>query len=126
MSALAITGGKTRTPIGYSDSFRCASLPRKSGPASCGRHAMIGPTPQTRDIILLGPFTLAPDERLLTKDGAPVPLGARTLDVLIALVSRPHEVVSKHDLISQVWPDVTVEEGSLRFHVAALRKALGE
>ena len=53
-------------------------------------------------------------------------MGARTLDTLIALVSFPNEVVSKQDLMARVWPDVTVEEGSLRFHIAELRKALGD
>ena len=53
-------------------------------------------------------------------------LGARALDILIALISTPNEVVSKKDLMSRVWPDVTVEEGSLRFHMASLRKALGD
>jgi DNA-binding winged helix-turn-helix (wHTH) protein len=65
-------------------------------------------------------------ERLLTKEGAPVELGARTLDTLIALLSRPNVVVSKRDLLARVWPDVMVEEGSLRFHIATLRKALGD
>jgi predicted ATPase len=55
-----------------------------------------------------------------------LPLGARTLDILIALVARPNEAVSKRDLMAQVWPDVTVGEGSLRFHMASLRKALGD
>ena len=76
--------------------------------------------------ISFGPFTLIASERLLLKAGRPVELGARTLDVLLALTSRPHEAVSKRDLMALVWPDVTVEEGSLRFHVAALRKALGD
>jgi predicted ATPase/DNA-binding winged helix-turn-helix (wHTH) protein len=62
----------------------------------------------------------------LVADGAPVELGARTLDLLIALASRPNEPVAKRELLAQVWPDVTVEEGSLRFHIAALRKALGD
>ena len=53
-------------------------------------------------------------------------LGARALDVLIALASHPNEVISKKDLLARVWPDVTVEEGSLRFHIAGLRKALGD
>jgi predicted ATPase/DNA-binding winged helix-turn-helix (wHTH) protein len=73
-----------------------------------------------------GPFRLVMSERLLTKEGAPVELGARALDTLIALVSRPNEVVSKRDLLGRVWPDVTVEEGSLRFHIASLRRALGD
>ncbi len=50
-------------------------------------------------------------------------LGARTLDTLMALVSFPNEVVSKRELMARVWPDVTVEEGSLRFHIAELRKS---
>ena len=73
-----------------------------------------------------GPFSLVATERLLTKDGVPVDLGGRALDILIALISAPNEVVSKKDLMSRVWPDVTVEEGSLRFHMASLRKALGD
>ena len=77
---------------------------------------MTKPAEQARDVVSFGPFRLVASERLLTKDGAPVEVGARTLDVLIALVSRPNEVVSKRDLLARVWPDVTVEESSLRFH----------
>src|ERR1700679_2321864 len=82
--------------------------------------------PPTKVVLSFGPFSLLPNERLLTRDGVAVPLGGRTLDTLIALVSLPNEVVSKRDLMARVWPDVTVEEGSLRFHVAELRKALGD
>lgn len=81
---------------------------------------------RSREVVSFGPFNLVASERLLTKDHAPVELGGRALDILIALVSRPNEVVSKKDLLSRVWPDVTVEEGSLRFHMASLRKALGD
>jgi predicted ATPase/DNA-binding winged helix-turn-helix (wHTH) protein len=84
------------------------------------------PTAQTRDAISFGPFSLIAGERLLTRAGVPVELGARALDVLITLVSRPNEVVSKKDLLDRVWPDVTVEESSLRFALAGLRKALGD
>jgi DNA-binding winged helix-turn-helix (wHTH) protein len=66
--------------------------------------AMAGPAEQPRDVLSFGPFRLAVSERLLTKDGAPVELGARTLDALIALASRPNEIVSKRDLLAQVWP----------------------
>jgi predicted ATPase/DNA-binding winged helix-turn-helix (wHTH) protein len=84
------------------------------------------PAAQTRDVISFGPFSLVARERLLLKDGAPIELGERTLDTLIALASRPNEVLGKRDLMAMVWPDVTVEEGSLRFHIAGLRKALGD
>ncbi|WP_254020540.1 ATP-binding protein [Mesorhizobium escarrei] len=76
--------------------------------------------------ISFGPFTLFVGERLLTKEGVPVKLGARALDILVTLTSAPNEVQSKEDLMSRVWPGVTVEEGSLRFHLASLRKALGD
>src|SRR6516225_7651750 len=79
-----------------------------------------------KNVVSFGPFRLAPSERLLTREGAPVDLGARALDILIALVSRPNEAVSKRELLSHVWPDVTVGEDSLRFHVASLRRALGD
>src|ERR1700738_2417124 len=81
---------------------------------------------QTKDGLSFGPFNLLVSERLLTKEGAPVELGARALDVLIVLMSAPNEIVSKKVLMSRVWPDVIVEEGSLRFHIASLRKALGD
>jgi predicted ATPase/DNA-binding winged helix-turn-helix (wHTH) protein len=81
---------------------------------------------RTGHVLSFGSFELSPGERLLTKHGAPVDLGARTLDTLIALASRPNEVIGKRELMTHVWPDATVEEGSLRFHIASLRKVLGE
>jgi DNA-binding winged helix-turn-helix (wHTH) protein len=73
-----------------------------------------------------GPFELSIGERVLRRDGAVLPLGGRALDILIYLAERPGEVIAKKELIDHVWPDVTVEEGSLRVHVAAIRKALGD
>ena len=73
-----------------------------------------------------GPFHLVASERVLMREGAPLKLGSRALDILIVLISAPNEVVGKKDLMSRVWPDVSVEEGSLRFHMANLRKALGD
>src|SRR6516225_9546108 len=87
---------------------------------------MIEPAAGSKDVVSFGPFSLDPSRRLLLKDGAPVVVGARTLDTLIALVTRPNEAISKRELMAVVWPDVTVEEGSLRVQMAALRKALGD
>src|SRR5882672_3711397 len=82
--------------------------------------------PVSKDVICFGPFRLSPAERLLEKNGVRIRLGSRAFDILIALVERPAEVVSKKELIARVWPDLVVDEGSLRFHVSALRKALGQ
>jgi DNA-binding winged helix-turn-helix (wHTH) protein len=87
---------------------------------------MIEPAEGSRELVSFGPFSLDTARRLLSKDGVPVVLSARTFDTLIALLSRPNEAISKRDLLAKVWPDVIVEEGSLRFHIAALRKALGD
>src|SRR5439155_14255312 len=65
-------------------------------------------------------------ERVLRRDGVALPLGSRALDILIYLSEHPGEVISKQQLLDHVWPDVTVEEGSLRVHVAAIRKALAD
>src|SRR5258706_1364841 len=82
--------------------------------------------PVSQDVICFGPFRLSVTERVLEKGGVRIRLGSRALDILIALVERPTEVVCKKELIAKVWPDLVVDEGSLRFHVSALRKALEE
>src|SRR5712675_1882652 len=95
----------------------CANLVRSfeamSGAAAYGK-------------LKFGPFELSSRERVLRRDGVALPLGDRALDILGYLAQRPGEVVAKRELMDHVWPDVTVEEGSLRVHVAAIRKALGD
>src|SRR5260370_21035 len=76
--------------------------------------------------ILFGPFELNVAERSLKKANQVIPLGGRAYDILIALLESAGEVVEKAELIARAWPDVTVEEGSLRVHLSALRKALGD
>src|SRR5258705_7308783 len=73
-----------------------------------------------------GPCELSIGERVLRRDDQVLPLGDRALDILIYLAERPGEVIAKQELIDHVWSDVIVEEGSLRVHVAAIRKALGD
>jgi predicted ATPase len=77
------------------------------------------------DTISFGTFSLSVAERLLLNDGKRVPLGGRAFDILIALIERAGQVVSRKELMQLVWPDATVDEGSLRFHIASLRRALG-
>jgi predicted ATPase/DNA-binding winged helix-turn-helix (wHTH) protein len=73
-----------------------------------------------------GPFELDVAQRSLKKANQVIPLGGRAYDILIVLLENAGEVVAKADLIAKAWPDVTVEEGSLRVHLSALRKALGD
>jgi len=73
-----------------------------------------------------GPFELSAARQLLTLNGQPVRLGSRAIMILSALLQRPGELVSKNDLLASAWPDTHVEEGNLRVHIAALRRALGD
>ncbi|MEJ1975659.1 MAG: winged helix-turn-helix domain-containing protein [Acetobacteraceae bacterium] len=87
--------------------------------------AQTSPGVKERDkVLLFGPFELSRKTRVLKKHGAPICLGGRALDLLIALIERPYEVVTKHELTDKVWPDRVVAEGNLRFQLSALRKAL--
>ncbi|MDM0019478.1 ATP-binding protein [Variovorax saccharolyticus] len=81
---------------------------------------------RTGATVTFGPFTLRENERLLTRDGVPVELGGRAMDVLIVLVARANEVVSKHELMRLAWPGVVVSDGSLRFQITMLRQALDD
>jgi predicted ATPase/DNA-binding winged helix-turn-helix (wHTH) protein len=72
------------------------------------------------------PFELSIGERLLRREGVVLPLGSRALDLLIYLAERPGEVITKQELIDHIWSGVIVEEGSIRVHMAAIRKALGD
>jgi len=78
------------------------------------------------DCYVFEEFELWPTHRVLTRNKEPVQLGARALDVLIALVERAGQVVSKSELFALVWPNRVIEESNLRVHVAAVRKALGD
>ncbi|WP_284617644.1 ATP-binding protein [Aquabacterium humicola] len=73
-----------------------------------------------------GRFELRPAEYKLLVDGQPAALGARALDVLIALAARPHQVLTKSELLATVWRGLVVEENNLRVQVNALRRLLGE
>lgn len=76
--------------------------------------------------LAFGPFRLSLAARLLERNGEPMPLGGRAFDILAALVSEAGQIVEKRDLMASVWPNVTVDEGSLRVHMVSLRKALGD
>jgi DNA-binding winged helix-turn-helix (wHTH) protein len=73
-----------------------------------------------------GSFSLIPAQRMLLEDGKPLRLGSRALDILVTLVEGAGETIRKDQLIARTWPDTVVDEGTLRVHVAALRKALGD
>lgn len=79
----------------------------------------------TPDCYEFGPFRMDRAERLLTREGAPVPLTPKAFEVLLTLVERSGHVVSKEALLARVWPDRYVEESNVTQLVFVLRKLLG-
>ena len=66
-----------------------------------------------------------PAERLLLVEGVPAPVGARALDLLLCLLAHRDRVLTKSELMEQVWPGLVVEENNLSVQVSSLRKLLG-
>jgi predicted ATPase/DNA-binding winged helix-turn-helix (wHTH) protein len=75
---------------------------------------------------VFGSFQLIPARRLLLDNGSSLPLGSRALDILTMLVERAGETVSNEQIMARAWPSTSVEEGSLRVHIGALRRTLGD
>jgi predicted ATPase/DNA-binding winged helix-turn-helix (wHTH) protein len=83
-------------------------------------------TSREQVIFSFGPFRLYVARRTLERSTVAVNLGGRALELLIVLIERAGEVVSKNELMTRVWPGISVDDVSLRVHIAALRKALAE
>jgi non-specific serine/threonine protein kinase len=83
--------------------------------------ATLGPPRRHR----FGPFELQLEQRRLLKNGAAVSLRPRAFDLLVALVKGAGHLVTKDELLEQVWPKLVVEEAALHVQVSALRKVLG-
>jgi DNA-binding winged helix-turn-helix (wHTH) protein len=74
--------------------------------------------------ISFGSFRLLPSQLLLLEGDRPVPLGSRAMEILIVLLERPSELVSKQELMARVWPNTVVQPENLKVHISALRRAL--
>lgn len=71
-------------------------------------------------------FRVDVSERQLRRDGIAVPLTPKVFDLLLVLLENKGETVEKERLISKVWADTFVEEGSINRNISTLRKALGD
>ena len=66
---------------------------------------------QSRPSYEFGPFLLDANKRLLLRDGEPVPLAPKVLETLLVLIENRERVLTKDELLKQVWGDTVVEEG---------------
>jgi len=78
------------------------------------------------DSVYFGPFRFIRAQRSLTREGMPVAIGGRALDILAVLVDRAGGVVTGRELIHLVWQGITVEDANLRTQLTSLRKVLGD
>lgn len=76
-------------------------------------------------VFVFGPYRLYPTARILQRDGAPVSIGSRAFDVLVALVQRSGQVVSRRELMTLAWPGLFVDDSNVRVQMANLRRELG-
>src|SRR5437879_4926863 len=76
--------------------------------------------------LAFGPFRVFPLQRLLTREDHPVRVGSRAFEILVALLERRGELVTKDELIALVWPNTFVGHANLAVQIAGLRRALGD
>ena len=81
---------------------------------------------ERNDLFEFGPFRLDLRARLLSKGSEPLPLAPKSFDVLAYLVQNAGRAVSREEILTAVWPDVVVSDGSLTQAVFVVRRALGE
>ena len=81
---------------------------------------------ETQLLYEFGKFRCIPREHLLLCEGKPVSLSPKSFEILVALIQSNGRLLTKDELMRQVWPDSFVEEANLTVNISALRKALGE
>ena len=81
---------------------------------------------ETKHFYEFGPFRLDPRKRRLMRDGEPVRLTPKALDLLLVLIEEQGRTVEKDELLEKVWAGTVVEENNLNQNITALRKSLGD
>jgi DNA-binding response OmpR family regulator len=76
--------------------------------------------------IRVGDLVIDEPTRTVTLAGVPVTLARREFDLLLALAQRPGVVVSKRDLLADVWEQPEGSERTVDVHLSWLRRKLGE
>lgn len=120
-------GGYLRTSLPAANEIIAPhSLPRGSSDSEQGDHLGSRVAVETGDprSITFGCFRVEPTNQRLFEDDCELPIGSRALEILVKLLERPGELVTKDELVAHVWPDTYVEEGNLRTQMSLLRRML--
>jgi eukaryotic-like serine/threonine-protein kinase len=79
-----------------------------------------------RVVYEFGPFRMDPDKQVLLRENQPIPITPKAFETLLVLVRRSRDLVTKEELLKEIWPDSFVEESNLSQNIFMLRKALGD
>jgi Tol biopolymer transport system component/DNA-binding winged helix-turn-helix (wHTH) protein len=82
--------------------------------------------PEAKVVYEFGPFRLDAEDGSLTRDGQPVHLPPKAVNVLVTLLEAPGSVVSREDLSQKAWGPTTVGSAALDYQIYVIRQALGE
>src|SRR5262249_47247985 len=85
----------------------------------------ISPIHKPKRVLAFGPFVLESDDLLRISDRR-VHLFPKQLEALRYLALRSGKVVTKDELLSHIWRDAFVSEGSLHQCISAIRKQLSD
>jgi predicted ATPase/DNA-binding winged helix-turn-helix (wHTH) protein len=94
--------------------------------AQATEREQVTPPAEPASVFRFDDYLLHAGQRSLRHQGQSVALGSRAFDLLVALCRRPGQVVSNRELLAAAWPNRVVDEGSVRVHIASLRKTLGD
>ena len=70
-------------------------------------------------------YRLDAENHTLWRGGELVQIFPKALEILILLVEKKGEIVSREELLEKVWRDTFVEEANINYTVSQLRKTLG-
>jgi predicted ATPase/DNA-binding winged helix-turn-helix (wHTH) protein len=103
-----------------------ARLCYTKSPRQWRRNLTQGLDNQASGTICFGPFEVDVKRRLLMRASRPIPLGSRAMDILIAFLARPNQLITTRELLACAWPRTTAVQANLRAQIAVLRRVLGE
>ena len=85
-----------------------------------------GPAEERQDLLAAGGIALDRESRTVTKNGEPVSLTRREFDLLQFLLEHPNRVLTREQLLNQVWGyDYAGETNAVDVYVSFLRNKLG-
>lgn len=82
-------------------------------------------TSSTQRQIRRGNYQVFPELRLLLRNGEKIDLSGKPFEIALMLIEANNSVVTKDDLLRNIWPNQVVEENNLQAHISIIRRALG-